>query len=199
MLDWFDKWLPILFGCHQRADRSFHFHGRQFPICARCTGELAGILASGLTFALWHPGWKPALLLLVPLVLDGGLQALTPYESGNGRRLVTGTLFGYGLTCLFFLSSLWVLAIGDGIWDRLDGQIGKLVFVRNASSIGIGSRSSMKEIAKRPRMGILLLLAGCALFIGALGFVFFRPVGIADGQDGHFQRGHPVFPPMECI
>ena len=88
----------------------------------RCTGELAGILASGLTFALWHPGWKPALLLLVPLVLDGGLQALTPYESGNGRRLVTGTLFGYGLTCLFFLSSLWVLelgmAFGTGWMDR---------------------------------------------------------------------------------
>ena len=57
----------------------------------------------------------------------------------------------------------------------------------------------MKEIAKRPRMGILLLLAGCALFIGVLGFLFFRPVEIADGQDGHFQRGHPVFPPMECI
>lgn len=42
----------------------------------------------------------------------------------------------------------------------------------------------MKEIAKRPRMGILLLLAGCALFIGVLGFLFFRPVEIADGQDG---------------
>ena len=42
----------------------------------------------------------------------------------------------------------------------------------------------MKEIAKRPRMGILLLLAGCALFIGVLGFLFFRPVEIADGQNG---------------
>ena len=122
MLAWFDRWLPILFGCHRRADRSFHFRGRQLPLCARCTGELAGILASGLTFALWHPGWRPALLLLVPLVLDGGLQALTPYESGNGRRLVTGALFGYGLTCLFFLSSLWVLelgmAFGTGWMDR---------------------------------------------------------------------------------
>ena len=60
--------------------------------------------------------------LSLPLVLDGGLQALTPYESGNGRRLVTGTLFGYGLTCLFFLSSLWVLelgmAFGTGWMDR---------------------------------------------------------------------------------
>lgn len=122
MLDWFDKWLPILFGCHQRADRSFHFHGRQFPICARCTGELAGILASGLTFALWHPGWKPALLLLVPLVLDGGLQALTPYESGNGRQAGDRDALWIRTDLPVFLSSLWVLelgmAFGTGWMDR---------------------------------------------------------------------------------
>ena len=41
----------------------------------------------------------------------------------------------------------------------------------------------MKEIKKRPGCGCLLL-AGCALFIGVLGFLFFRPVEIADGQDG---------------
>ena len=28
------------------------------------------------------------------------------------------------------------------------------------------------------------MLAGCALFIGVLGFLFFRPVEIADGQNG---------------
>ena len=43
---WLWRWLPILFGCHCRPDRSFHFRdGTPFPICARCTGELAGILA----------------------------------------------------------------------------------------------------------------------------------------------------------
>lgn len=29
-------------GCHQRPDRSFFFRGRQFPLCARCTGVLLG-------------------------------------------------------------------------------------------------------------------------------------------------------------
>ena len=43
---WLWRWLPIIFGCHCRPDRSFHFRdGTPFPICARCTGELAGILA----------------------------------------------------------------------------------------------------------------------------------------------------------
>lgn len=52
----------------------------------------------------------------------------------------------------------------------------------------------MKEIAKRPSMGVLLLLAGCALFIGALGFLFFRSVGITDGQDGIFSVDILYFP-----
>ena len=101
---WLRRWLPICFGCHQRPDRSLFFRGRQLPLCARCTGELAGILAAAATFALWHPGPAAALALLLPLVADGGLQALTAYESGNGRRLVTGALFGYGLTVLLLTS-----------------------------------------------------------------------------------------------
>ncbi|WP_334117834.1 DUF2085 domain-containing protein [uncultured Oscillibacter sp.] len=45
---WLWRWLPILFGCHCRPDRSFHFRdGTPFPICARCTGELAGNLVGG--------------------------------------------------------------------------------------------------------------------------------------------------------
>lgn len=33
--------IPYLFGsviCHQQADRSFHAHGTQWPVCARCAG-----------------------------------------------------------------------------------------------------------------------------------------------------------------
>lgn len=31
---------PIIFGCHRRPERSFFYKGRQFPICARCTGGI---------------------------------------------------------------------------------------------------------------------------------------------------------------
>ena len=37
--------------CHQRAERSFHAHGRRFPVCARCTG----LYLSGAIGALF--GW----------------------------------------------------------------------------------------------------------------------------------------------
>ena len=36
------------FVCHQRPERSFHIHGRQFAVCARCTGLYASALAGGL-------------------------------------------------------------------------------------------------------------------------------------------------------
>ena len=51
-----DRLSPVLGGvvyaagsrvCHQRPERSFHTHGRQFPVCARCTGlYLAGTLGA---------------------------------------------------------------------------------------------------------------------------------------------------------
>ncbi|MFR2847241.1 MAG: DUF2085 domain-containing protein [Hungatella hathewayi] len=84
------KVLRILFGCHARSDRSFFYHGKQFPICARCTGELIGILAGIPIVICWGYGaaWLMS-LLMAPMVADGLLQLLTPYESGNYRRLVT--------------------------------------------------------------------------------------------------------------
>ena len=107
MTAWLYRWLPIVFGCHCREDRSFHIRGRRLPLCARCTGELAGILLGLISAPFVLPPVPLALVLMIPLVLDGGLQALTPYESGNLRRLVTGLLFGYGLTALFLISTAW--------------------------------------------------------------------------------------------
>jgi uncharacterized membrane protein len=38
-----DLLFPIgAFICHQRPERSFVFHGRQLPVCARCTGLYIG-------------------------------------------------------------------------------------------------------------------------------------------------------------
>lgn len=96
------RFLRIVFGCHARADRSFFFRGRQFPICARCTGELIGILA-GIPIAIlfgW-PRFSIVALLMLPMVFDGFLQLLTSYESGNIRRLLTGILFGVAFVFFF--------------------------------------------------------------------------------------------------
>ena len=116
------RWLPRVFGCHCRPDRSFFFRGRQLPQFARCTGELAGILLAvpGGLLAGFPPAWACGLLLL-PLVADGFLQALTPYESTNLRRLATGVLFGFGLAALHALSFRWVFLQGAAVGRALAG------------------------------------------------------------------------------
>lgn len=96
------RFLRIMFGCHARADRSFFFRGRQFPICARCTGELVGMIAGiPIAVVLGVPQFWYVVLLMIPMLLDGFIQLLTSYESRNIRRLWTGILFG--IAFIFFL------------------------------------------------------------------------------------------------
>lgn len=115
MKQWLYRWLPIIFGCHCRADRSFHFRGEPFPICARCTGELAGILTGIPMFLFFRLNPWVAAGLLVPMVVDGFVQLLTRYESTNTRRFATGFLFGVGLYTLFAYSVLAAFWFGYGL------------------------------------------------------------------------------------
>ncbi len=92
-------------GCHQRSDRSYSFGGRQFPICARCLGLLIGLplpLVCRINVAA-------AIVCLLPLLLDGGTQALRFRESVNWLRLVTGAVFslGFGSLLLIACVRLW--------------------------------------------------------------------------------------------
>lgn len=109
---WLYKWLPIFFGCHCRADRSFSYKGKPFPICARCTGELIGILFSLLSCFFFRAPAAVCGALLLPLVVDGVVQLKTPYESNNIMRLITGCLFGYGLCQLFLITSIGAFRFG---------------------------------------------------------------------------------------
>lgn len=87
--------------CHQKPERSFFIHGYQFPLCARCTG-----IALGHTIALFiapfHSFGYHLTVLLFPLAVDGTLQHLTDYESTNRKRVITGFLYGFAFTSIFF-------------------------------------------------------------------------------------------------
>ena len=98
------KWLPVFFKCHCRDDRSFHYKSKKFPICARCTGELVGIVLSIFSCIFFKISLLAVVLLMLPMILDGGIQLFTSYESNNFRRFVTGFLFGYGLIMLVAVS-----------------------------------------------------------------------------------------------
>ncbi|MBT4059818.1 MAG: DUF2085 domain-containing protein [Euryarchaeota archaeon] len=117
--------------CHQKHERSFEINGNQMPVCTRDIGIFAGIVIGGIIFRRlgvnrWTvrdtiisvlPDEKVApiyfndrrfllafggiALLLLPTALDGGLQAITSYESTNLKRLITGSPMGIGIGLLF--------------------------------------------------------------------------------------------------
>ena len=60
------------------------------------------------------PDWRLCLLLMLPMLADGFAQRLTPYQSGNLRRLVTGMLFGFALIGLLAVSTVYVAHRSSG-------------------------------------------------------------------------------------
>ena len=106
------KWLPIFCGCHRRPERSFFVRGYQMPVCARCEGELIGMIAALIAIWFIRPVWWTMVIIMVPMILDGLIQAFTEYESTNWRRLVTGILFGFGITMLVLLGGIAAFKFG---------------------------------------------------------------------------------------
>ena len=98
----FGKFLAIAFMCHQKPERSFHWKGKQFPICARCTGVLIGyiigIILAIITKCTYYQWFT---LAIVPMAVDGTIQLLTAYESNNIKRLITGIIGGIDIVYCF--------------------------------------------------------------------------------------------------
>lgn len=92
-------------GCHQRPDRSFFYKGKQFPVCARCTGVFFGELLAVLLQIFRRPIKKlfTCIALLSVMGVDWSLQEVNIKESTNTRRLITGFLGGLGLVSGYFL------------------------------------------------------------------------------------------------
>lgn len=88
--------LPII-ACHRKPERSFFFKGKQFPVCARCTGIHIGYITFPLfmfnvfTLNIW---WTIALML--PTYIDGLTQTFLKRESNNFIRVTTGLMAGIG-------------------------------------------------------------------------------------------------------
>lgn len=91
--------------CHQRADRSFHWHGVQAPVCARCTGIYLS-LGMGLLFGwLRRPsGLPPApiarrllTVAALPVVATVVVEWLTAAPPGNLVRLSSAVPLGLSL------------------------------------------------------------------------------------------------------
>ena len=117
--------------CHQKHERSWVINENQMAVCTRDIGIFAGIFIGGLIFRTrglnrWTirdsiisvlPDEKVEpfyfndrrfllafggiALLLLPTALDGGIQAISGYESTHLKRLITGFPMGIGVGLLF--------------------------------------------------------------------------------------------------
>ena len=90
-----------LSGCHQMPERSFFIKGKQFPVCARCTGVFIGYVF-GIVFSLFF--YLPVcinILFCLIMFADWLIQYIKIHNSNNIRRLITGTLCGFGLTQIY--------------------------------------------------------------------------------------------------
>lgn len=95
--------------CHQLPHRSFFFRGKQFPVCARCTGIYLGYLTFPFfTFGLFYLNVWISMAFALPALIDGLTQHYFNRESNNLLRLFTGFVCGVGMMSLCSL-------IGKGI------------------------------------------------------------------------------------
>ena len=90
-------------GCHQLPERSFFWRGRQFPVCARCTGVYIGEIAGLAGHFLIGSFWRLDVVFCLVMLLDWAVQFMKIRTSTNLRRLVSGLLCGYGMMDLELL------------------------------------------------------------------------------------------------
>lgn len=83
------------------------------PVCARCEGELIGILAGLIAFWFIKPPYWLMAVIMLPMIADGLIQESTKYESTNPRRLITGILFGFGIAMIILM--FWIMVFRYGI------------------------------------------------------------------------------------
>ena len=100
-----------LTGCHQMPERSFFIKEYQFPLCARCTGVVIGEILAIPIWLVFPIGIIPAIVLGMPLVIDGIAQYRFMILSTNPRRLITGILAGWGLISIYIQIFLFAVKL----------------------------------------------------------------------------------------
>jgi len=182
--------------CHRITERSFVINGRQFPLCARCTGMYLGAflvflimwLAGRLRWSLLPP--FPILLTLVAFVGLMGIDGVNSYlhffpnaphvyEPRNWLRLVTGmgTGLAMGLITLPTLSqTLWQTPI----WQPQAGNFRELLGL-----MAVAGTAVLLLLSNQPDVLYVLALAstaGLLLIVTALNTVVVLIVLRRDGR-----------------
>lgn len=94
------------FICHQRPERSFFLHGRQLPVCARCTGLYAGAAVAapiaivlGAALSRNRARWLLSALAL-PTAITWSLEFVAGVPFSNVARFVAALPLGFAAAWL---------------------------------------------------------------------------------------------------
>lgn len=96
--------------CHRQRERSLVIKGKQFPVCFRCMSILMGYVAViplyslSISFPIYI-----AVLLNIPMLIDGYTQLKGWRESNNPLRTVTGLMSGIGQAMFIVTTSLYIV------------------------------------------------------------------------------------------
>ena len=61
-------------GCHQMPERTFFYKGKQFPVCARCTGVIIGQSVALIIGIFKDISFRKAFLCLAVMGSDWGFR-----------------------------------------------------------------------------------------------------------------------------
>lgn len=106
-------YIPLIFGCHQKCNRSFKVFNRHVVICARCSGIYIGILLSPALLYFTDLPFYVYILLSIPLIIDGALQHFKHIKSTNLRRFVSGILFSLSFLYFYGLFNQYIVYFFD--------------------------------------------------------------------------------------
>ena len=144
--------------CHRIDERSFHFFGRQLPLCARCTGEFnaaaitllflgivsrkrGGMAARGILavlavfFLAFAMDGSNSYLYLLKEIRPGFLpQVPNLYVPNNTLRLLTGSGMGIAMAAMLFPvvnQTLWRVQDDRPVmgWKEFGGLLGLIALV----------------------------------------------------------------------
>jgi len=107
--------------CHRMPERSFFIKGHQFPVCARCTGFYTGLVVYLIVNSFFKHNYDIytlliAIILMIPVAIDGITQYFGPRESTNTLRFATGFIGGVGLIIFLKIMIRWVLNVLLQMW-----------------------------------------------------------------------------------
>ncbi len=102
--------------CHQFESHTFHIDGHPFGVCIRCTaiysGFFLGVLSMRFLNAVQSYRINPRILLLIvsfPVFIDGMLSFTGWYAPTTAARLLTGGIFGFGVSLIIYNSLVEII------------------------------------------------------------------------------------------